>query len=67
MSTINQALKDHLVRQLKFLTTSYVTFDAGDREEAQRIATVIRVIFYDATNSHSILHQMGVNSVDLDH
>lgn len=62
MSTINQALKDHLVRQLKFLTTSCITFDAGDREEALRIATAIRVIFYDTTNSHSILYQMGVKA-----
>jgi hypothetical protein len=43
----------HLGRQLGFIERSCRDYDAGHKDEAIRIATSLRVLFYDTNNSKS--------------
>lgn len=45
-----ERFRERLVDQLSFLRTSCERFDAGDKREAIRIATVMRVLFHDTTD-----------------
>lgn len=52
--------RDQLKRHAQFLTRSSEAFDAGEREEALRIAVSLRVLFHDTKASHSILSQLAL-------
>lgn len=52
-------LSEQLRRQLKFIDASCRAYDAGEIEEALRIAVSLRVIFHDTTNSTSLLTHLG--------
>lgn len=54
-----QDLPHHLRRQLGFLRSSANSYDQGHKEEAVRIAVVIRVLFHDTRRSASLLERMG--------
>lgn len=45
--------------QLKFIERSCIAFDEGAEEEAIRIATSLRVIFHNTTNSTSLISHLG--------
>jgi hypothetical protein len=45
--------------QLRFLLKSAKDFDEGDLSEAKRLATGLRVLLHQTTNSHSLLFQIG--------
>jgi hypothetical protein len=48
-----------LQQQLRFLKNSCSAYDLGDLEEALRLATTIRVLIHDTSNSTSLLTHMG--------
>jgi len=54
------SLKEQLLRQVKFLNSSAKLFDAGDHDEANRLATTLRVLLHDTENSKSLLGQLGI-------
>ncbi|MGN7250031.1 hypothetical protein [Arthrobacter sp. SAFR-014] len=62
MITSRPELLEHLSEQLSFLSSSCDAFDQGNRSEAKRIATQIRVLVHDTTQSHSLLKQLGIKS-----
>lgn len=47
---------------MKYLSTSCAAFDAGDEDEAARIAVVIRVLVHDTKSSTSLLTQLGLKA-----
>jgi hypothetical protein len=53
-------LQRKLVAQLGFLRTSYHAYDAGNHEEAVRLATVLRVLLHDEGRWPSLLSVMGI-------
>jgi hypothetical protein len=53
-------LVQQLKRQLVFLRNSATAYDAGDVEEAVRIAVVIRVLCHDTPKSVSLLSHLGL-------
>ena len=55
-----EELLQHLTEQLRFLRTSAKLFDQGDRAEAKRLATTMRVLLHDTAKSHSLLGQLGL-------
>jgi hypothetical protein len=55
----------HLRKQLGFLERSCAGYDAGYKEEAIRIATVIRVLIHDTANSTSLLQHLGALGITL--
>lgn len=60
MPTVSrEELLAHLRDQIQFLDTSSRSYDAGQDEEAKRLATAIRVLVHDTATSHSILGQLG--------
>lgn len=50
----------HLKEQMGFLTRSCAAYDIGYRDEAKRIAVVLRVLFHDTKTSKSLLGQLGI-------
>lgn len=56
------SLEEQLARQLKYLGNSSALFDKGDHDEANRLATVLRVLLHDTKNSKSLLGQLGLKS-----
>ena len=50
-----QRFRERLADQLGFLKTSCERYDEGDEREAIRIATALRVMFYDTRSSTSLL------------
>lgn len=58
-----QDFNQQLRRQLTFLQVSANAYDGGEREEAIRIATTLRVIFHDTPQSTSLLHHLGQLSI----
>jgi hypothetical protein len=50
-----QWFKDQLTKQLGFLRRSCESYDQGYKDEAIRIATVLRVLFHDTGRSTSLL------------
>jgi hypothetical protein len=63
--SVGQDFKQQLKRQLGFLERSARDFDAGHRDEAIRIATVLRVIFHDTGSSTSLLKQLNAVTVSI--
>lgn len=57
--------KDQLRRQLLFIQNSADRFDRGDKEEAIRIATSIRVLLHDTAASTSLLTHLSAKSIKL--
>jgi hypothetical protein len=55
-----EELIEHLKHQLGFLRASSAAFDAGREEEAQRLATTIRVLVHSTGQSVALLKQLGV-------
>jgi hypothetical protein len=49
----------HLEDQLQFIERSCATFDAGQHNEAKRLAVPIRVLVHDTQNSKSLLSQLN--------
>jgi len=54
-----------LNKQLRFLQRSCDAFDAGDKDEAIRIAQAIRVLIHDTGNSTSLLKHLGATTINL--
>jgi hypothetical protein len=54
--------REQLRRQLGYLERSSVLFDAGQYDEAIRLATSIRVLLHDTRRSTSLLTHLGVKS-----
>jgi len=53
---------EQLRRHIKFLERSCAAFDAGQTEEALRIAVTLRVLFHDTKKSTSLLTHLGLKS-----
>lgn len=62
MST-TQDFKKRLQEQLGFLKRSAAGFDEGERAEAVRIATVLRVLLHDTGSSTSLLNHLNALQV----
>jgi hypothetical protein len=54
-----------LKRQIRFLENSCSLYDAGDFDEAIRMATCLRVLFHTTRNSTSVLTHLDAESVKL--
>lgn len=54
-----------LTEQLTFLWTSCASYDAGNKREAVRIATCIRVMLHDTRSSVSLLTHLGAKNIRL--
>jgi hypothetical protein len=54
-----QELEEKLNEQLRFLELSVESYDGGFIGEAKRLATTIRVLTHDTTQSHSLLSQLN--------
>jgi hypothetical protein len=52
-----------LDRQLRFIETSCCEFDAGNRDEAIRIASALSIIFHDTSDSTSVLRQTNRKNI----
>jgi hypothetical protein len=52
-------LINHLKDQINFLIASAISYDNGFEGEAKRLATVIRVLVHDTTNSNALLTQLN--------
>lgn len=57
--------REHLRRQLNFLRSSANAYDEGYLDEAYRIATAIRVLIHNTSNSVSLLHHLNADSIPL--
>ena len=53
-------LGEHLKEHLGFIEDSARLYDEGKEHEAKRLATSIRVLIHDTSQSHSLLQQLGV-------
>lgn len=63
---ITSELIRHLKRQIVFLKNSIAAYDRGDREEAVRMAVVVRVLCHDYKQSSiSLFQQLGSNAPQL--
>ncbi len=62
---MQQSLLNHLDRQVRFLENSCWLYDMGRREEAVRIATIIRVLLHDTGASKSLLFQLQSKDIQL--
>jgi len=54
-----------LSRQLGFLERSCQSYDAGYRDEAIRIATVVRILVHQTKDSTSLLKHLGATTINL--
>lgn len=63
---IASELIKHLKRQVVFLKNSIAAYDLGDREEAVRIAVIVRVLCHDYKNSSvSLFQKLGCSAPQL--
>lgn len=58
----SQNFVEQLKRQFVFLKNSVSLYDSGYREEAIRMAVVMRVLFYDKGRGDSLLKQIGIKN-----
>jgi hypothetical protein len=56
---------EHLRRQLGFLERSCASYDAGYKDEAIRIATIIRVLIHNTRASTSLLKHLNETTINL--
>ena len=61
-STAHDQLRQHLKDQLAFLEESAGLYDQGKEHEAKRLATSIRLLLHDTTQSHSLLQLLTVKT-----
>lgn len=61
----NTDLQSHLRRQFSFLTESCNSYDKGFKDEAIRLATVIRVLIHNTKNSTSLLKHLNATAINL--
>lgn len=59
----NEDLLKHLQSQLMFINNSQNSYDNGFEDEAQRIATCLRVLLHDTNNSKSIFKQLKIKNM----
>jgi hypothetical protein len=57
--------KMHLAAQLRFIERSCQAFDAGDEAESQRVATAVRVICHQTSQSISLLTHLGATGISM--
>lgn len=57
-----EQLKEHFNTQLRFIEKSLKEYDIGHEEEAQRIATNLRILLHDTQNSASLLKLLDLKS-----
>ena len=57
-----QELLEHWNDQLSFIQSSAHQFDIGKENEARRIATSLRIMFHETSNSHSLIKQTSLNN-----
>ena len=57
--------RQHLKRQLGFLERSCASYDAGHKDEAIRIATIIRVLVHNTKASTSLLKHLNATTINL--
>ena len=62
---MNTTLRSRLTQQLGFLDLSCQAYDAGYRDEAIRIAGVLRILFHTTSKSTSVLDQLGQTAIEL--
>lgn len=53
-------LNKELEEQIYLLESSIINFDQGHMEEGKRIATSLRILLHDTSQSHSLLGQLNV-------
>jgi len=58
-----EELESAFDEQWGFLQRSCAAFDAGERGEAKRIASTLRVLLHDTKNSRSLLAQLGLKDI----
>ncbi len=60
----NEDFQKHLATQIKFIEASSKSYDAGFEDEAQRLATTLRVLFHDSSkDSISLLSHLKVKNI----
>jgi len=57
-----QNLHEQLKRQITFLRNSVALYDVGCREEAIRMAVIMRILFYDKGRGDSLFKQLGIKN-----
>jgi hypothetical protein len=57
---VSRVQLEHLGEQVDFLNASCDAFDAGKLGEAKRLATTVRVLVHDTSQSKSLLHQLAI-------
>ena len=55
-------LKKHLKEQLTFMLRSSDAYDEGYKDEAKRLATIMRILFHDTQRSKSLLNLLGIKN-----
>ena len=55
--------RSYIRKQLGFLERSCAAYDHGHRDEAIRIATVLRVLLHDTRHSTSVLTRLGAKNI----
>ncbi len=63
--SMSNIFANQLRKQLDFLERSCSSYDAGYKDEAIRIATVIRVLIHDTDNSTSLLNHLRALGIKL--
>jgi hypothetical protein len=56
-------LERHLASQLKFLASSSRNFDAGDVDEAQRLAVALRILLHTPRQGQALIRQVRLDRV----
>ena len=54
-----------LAKQFGFLEASCRAYDAGNKDEAVRIATCLRILFHDTSHSSSLIHHLELSHLRL--
>jgi hypothetical protein len=65
LSMSNDRFRKKLREQLTFIETSCTVYDAGNRSEAVRIGTSLRVLLHDTSTSTSLLTHLGAKQVQM--
>ncbi|HTD02674.1 hypothetical protein [Undibacterium sp.] len=65
MTMPSNEIVEQLEKQLRFLERSAKAYDEGEHDDAIRIATSIRVICHQTSNSTSLLSMLGASGINL--
>lgn len=63
MQQTKEELMNHLKEQIAFMLTSAESYDHGFEGEARRLAVIIRILVHDASQSKSLLGQLGKKNI----